>query len=105
MNTKRRDFLRSSAAAAGAFLLPSHLLAQDAANKKSGPRRCSRSRSPSGRYHKALFAEQMDNLDFPAKCKETSASSGVEYVNQFFKDKATDMDYLKQLKSAHRPRA
>jgi sugar phosphate isomerase/epimerase len=97
MNTKRRDFLRSSTAAAGALLLPSHLLAQDSEKKKKNPPLFKLSIAEWS-YHKALFAKQMDNLDFPAKCKEMGVN-GVEYVNQFFKDKAKDMDYLKQLKT------
>lgn len=52
-------------------------------------------------FHKALFgrdgAAKMDNLDFPRKARELGIE-GVEYVNQFFKDKAKDMQYLAELK-------
>jgi sugar phosphate isomerase/epimerase len=48
--------------------------------------------------HKALFAKELDNLDFPAKAKNDFGISGVEYVNQFFKDKAQDEKYLAELK-------
>jgi sugar phosphate isomerase/epimerase len=48
--------------------------------------------------HKALFAKELDNLDFPAKAKNEFGISGVEYVNQFFKDKAKDEKYLAELK-------
>lgn len=48
--------------------------------------------------HKTLFAGDMDNLDFAQKTKQDFGLSGVEYVNQFFKDKATDMAYLKEMK-------
>ena len=48
--------------------------------------------------NKALFAGEMDNLDFAKKAREDFGIGGIEYVNQFFKDKATDMDYLKQMK-------
>ena len=47
--------------------------------------------------HKALFDKQLDNLDFARVTRETYGLGGVEYVNQFFKDKATDMNYLKQM--------
>lgn len=47
--------------------------------------------------HKALFGGKMDNLDFAKVTRETYGLEGVEYVNQFFKDKAKDMDYLKQM--------
>ena len=47
--------------------------------------------------HKALFKGQIDNLDFPRESKRTYGIDAVEYVNQFFKDKAKDYDYLAQL--------
>lgn len=48
--------------------------------------------------HKTLFSGKLDNLDFPAKAKKDFQISAVEYVNQFFKDKAEDQKYLSQLK-------
>src|ERR1700754_2046490 len=47
--------------------------------------------------NKKLFAKQMDNLDFPTVAKNTYGISVVEYVNQFFKDKAKDEKYLAEL--------
>lgn len=47
--------------------------------------------------NKKLFAKEMDNLDFPAVAKNTYGISVVEYVNQFFKDKAKDQKYLAEL--------
>ena len=49
--------------------------------------------------HKTLFARKLDNLDFPAKAKNDFGIAAVEYVNQFFKDKATDKQYLGDLKT------
>lgn len=46
--------------------------------------------------HKALKAGELDNLDFAAKTKELGIGA-VEYVNQFFKDKAEDTAYLDQM--------
>ena len=40
----------------------------------------------------------MTNLDFPVVAKKDYAIDAVEYVNQFFKDKATDAKYLAELK-------
>jgi len=40
----------------------------------------------------------MDNLDFPRVAKEDFDISGVEFVSQFFKDKAEDGKYLADLK-------
>jgi sugar phosphate isomerase/epimerase len=48
--------------------------------------------------HRALFAKQMTNLDFPRVAKEDYGIEAVEYVNQFFKDKAHDEGYLKDLR-------
>ena len=46
--------------------------------------------------HKTLQKKEMDNLDFPAKAKELGISA-IEFVNQFFKDKANDEKYLAEL--------
>ncbi len=54
--------------------------------------------------HKALFAKQIDNLDFPKIAREQYGIDGVEFVNQFFKDKAQDSAYLKDLKTPRRRR-
>ena len=48
--------------------------------------------------HKTLFAKEMDNLDFAVMAKNEFGIGAVEYVNQFFKDKAKDMAYLGQMK-------
>ncbi len=48
--------------------------------------------------HKMLFDKKLDNLDFPAKAKNDFGISAVEYVNQFFVDKAKDTTYLTELK-------
>lgn len=48
--------------------------------------------------HKTLFEGKLSNLDFPAKAKNDFGISAVEYVNQFFKDKAKDQAYLADLK-------
>jgi sugar phosphate isomerase/epimerase len=48
--------------------------------------------------HKALFKKEIDNLDFPRIAREQYGIEGVEFVNQFFKDKARDSAYLRDLK-------
>lgn len=47
--------------------------------------------------HKPLFDKKLDNLDFPIVAKRDYGISVVEYVNQFFKDKAKDEKYLAEL--------
>lgn len=49
--------------------------------------------------HKTLFEKKMTNLDFAGKAKELGFG-GIEYVNQFFKDKAQDTLYLDSLNAA-----
>ncbi|MFP6872854.1 MAG: sugar phosphate isomerase/epimerase family protein [Verrucomicrobiales bacterium] len=49
--------------------------------------------------HKALFSKKMTHLDFPVRAKKDFGISAVEYVNQFFKDKANDEKYLAELKN------
>ncbi|WP_303319213.1 TIM barrel protein [Flavivirga abyssicola] len=46
--------------------------------------------------HRALFGNKMDHLDFAAKSRSFGLE-GLEYVNGFFKDKAKDMSYLKDM--------
>lgn len=48
--------------------------------------------------NKQLFAGKLNHLDFPAKAKNDFGIDAVEYVNQFFKDKAKDKAYLTELK-------
>jgi sugar phosphate isomerase/epimerase len=48
--------------------------------------------------HRALKGGKMDNMDWPAYTKKTYGINALEYVNQFFKDKAKDMKYLGELK-------
>jgi sugar phosphate isomerase/epimerase len=47
--------------------------------------------------HRTLRAGKLDNLDFPKTAKRTFGIEAVEYVNSFFKDKAKDADYLREL--------
>ena len=47
--------------------------------------------------HRTLRGGGMDNLDFAAKTKNDFGIEAVEYVNQFFKDKAEDTAYLDQM--------
>lgn len=48
--------------------------------------------------NRALFGGELDNLDFPVVTRTEYGLDGIEYVNQFFKDKAEDRGYLTELK-------
>jgi len=49
--------------------------------------------------HRALGSGVMTNLDFPSIALKRFGIDAVEYVNSFFKDKARDIAYLKELKA------
>ncbi len=92
--TTRRLFLKRSAATGGTFLVPT--LAYSDHHKKSQP--LFDVSLAEWSLHKTLFSKKMTNLDFPRVSKEKFGITAVEYVNQFFKDKATDQKYLAELK-------
>jgi len=48
--------------------------------------------------NRTLRAGQMTNLDFPVAARRDYGIDVIEYVNQFFMDKAEDKAYLAQLK-------
>ena len=48
--------------------------------------------------HKTLRAGKLTNMEFPAKTKNDFGINAVEYVNQFFMDKAENKTYLRELK-------
>jgi sugar phosphate isomerase/epimerase len=47
--------------------------------------------------HRALFGHELKHLDFPLVAKRDYGIGAVEYVNQFFKDKARDDKFLGEL--------
>ncbi|MEK7832323.1 MAG: sugar phosphate isomerase/epimerase family protein [Acidobacteriota bacterium] len=87
---KRRDFLKQSAAA-GIAVAAGESLANAAAKQVFKISLAEWS------LHKALFKKDLDNLDFAKTAKQDFGISAIEFVNQFFKDKAKDMNYLKEL--------
>lgn len=48
--------------------------------------------------HRSLKSGKLNNFDFPIKAKQDFDIHAVEYVNQFFLDKAKDYNFLKELK-------
>ncbi len=48
--------------------------------------------------NKLLFSGKMDNLDFAVDARKHGIKA-IEYVNQFFMDKAEDAAYLKEMKT------
>jgi len=48
-------------------------------------------------FHRALFSGAMSHLDFITRARKDHGLDGVEYVNQFFMDKARDQGYLREM--------
>ncbi|MFA0812379.1 sugar phosphate isomerase/epimerase family protein [Microbulbifer epialgicus] len=95
---KRRTFLQGSAGlAAAAFASP---LLGDSERitgiQKSGFFKISLAQWS---LHRQLRSGALKVLDFPIKAKNTFAIDAVEYVNQFFSDKARDRKFLADLKA------
>lgn len=90
MQTNRRNFLKTTAAvtAGSIFLSPSLYGCGNARFKLS---------LAEWSLHNTLNAGEMTNLEFPVVTRELGIE-GVEYVNQFFMDKAKDEKYLAELK-------
>lgn len=49
--------------------------------------------------HRSLFDGKIDHLEFPEIAKKEFGISAVEYVNQFFSDKANDKSFLDEMNS------
>jgi L-ribulose-5-phosphate 3-epimerase len=93
----RRNFLRTTAAAGAAVGLSSLPQTTAMAAKKLEP--LFKISLAEWSFHRTLKAGKMDNLDFPVVAKRDFDIDCVEYVNQFFMDKAKDTAYLKDLKT------
>src|SRR5688500_18402038 len=91
----RRQFLQASAALAAGGLLGSSLRAAQKADEKQPLFKISLAQWS---LHKTIFGKKLDNLDFAKTAKEDYGIEAIEYVNQFFKDKAQDQKYLADLK-------
>ncbi len=50
-------------------------------------------------FHRTIRSGKLDNLDFAKTAKEKFDINVVEYVNQFFFNKAKDLSYLSDMKS------
>ncbi|MEO1526418.1 MAG: sugar phosphate isomerase/epimerase family protein [Planctomycetota bacterium] len=95
--SNRRQFLQSSAAsfaALTAFQTPLHA---DHHGDGKTPFKISLAEWS---LHRTLRdkSKGLTNLDFPRLSKEEFGIDAIEYVNQFFKDKAKDEKYLTELK-------
>ena len=89
MNTDRRQFLKQSSLAAAGIALAGSVIAAPKAPFEISLAEWS--------LHKALFKKEIDNINFAKIAREEFGIGAIEFVNSFFKDKAKDMAYLKDL--------
>ncbi len=113
--TTRRQFLAASAATAAgaAALTPANDAKADGhaggEHKFPEPAADAKFEAPYGRplfeisvaqwsLNKLFWDGKVDNRDFGVFVKKEFNLDGVEWVNQFFKDKATDLGYIREMK-------
>lgn len=90
----RRDFLKSSAQFAAGLGLAS-LFTRPALAAAEPLFKISLAQWS---LHRTINSKKLDNLDFAKVAKSEYGIEAIEYVNQFFKDKAKDEKYLGEMK-------
>jgi L-ribulose-5-phosphate 3-epimerase len=96
-NMNRREFLTLSAGTAGGLCLAGCASLDAVLGGKKMPFNISLAQWS---LHRRLFGRagpKLDNLDFAKEARSLDFEA-VEYVNQFFMDKAKDTEYLSQMK-------
>lgn len=89
----RRTFLKTTTAAAGAFaFMPSHTIGAPA---REQPFKISLAQWS---LNRTLKAGKARNIDFPLIARRDFGIDAIEFVDQFFADKASDKAYLTDLK-------
>ncbi|MCY4233326.1 MAG: sugar phosphate isomerase/epimerase [Bacteroidetes bacterium] len=89
MHTTRRNFLKTGALAVASLPLTKRVWS-------SPPKELFKISLAQWSLHRLLFDGTMDNLDF-ASVSADHGILGLEYVNQFFMDKAEDTEYLNEM--------
>lgn len=94
--TTRRTFLARSGRLGAALALSPSLLADPM--QDAGARPLFTISLAQWSLHRTIRGGALDNLDFARAARQDHGIEAVEYVNQFFKDRATDFDYLGEMK-------
>ena len=98
----RRSFLAAGLAGAASASLLAPISFAD--HHKEGEKKGSHDGQPykislaQWSLHRTIRAGDLDPLDFPVVARKEFDIDGVEYVNQFFKDKASNRQYLGEMK-------
>jgi L-ribulose-5-phosphate 3-epimerase len=90
----RREFLGAAGAAIACGLAPAAARGAPAAEGQP----LFRISLAQWSLHRTIFGKQLDPLDFAKAAKNDYDIEAIEYVNQFFPDKAKDQKYLGELK-------
>ena len=95
----RRTFLKQSAALAGGLGL-GHLARPSAPDARPAPHPEDLFKISLAEWslHRALFDGTFNHLEFPRIARKEFGIDAVEYVNQFFFEKAEDKRYLREMK-------
>ena len=100
--TSRRQFLAAAGTIGAAVsVLPATAVSAasaTAANRAGGKAPWFHISLAEWSFNRALFGGKMTNLDFPVVARRDFGIEVVEYVNQFWMDKADDKAYLAELK-------
>ena len=99
----RRGLLASAGALGGSLALARLAGAQEPEKKPAAPAPAPKKplfelSLAQWSLHRALQEKRLDNLDFPVVARKDYDIGSVEFVNTFFKDKARDLTYLRELK-------
>ncbi|MEX0771452.1 MAG: TIM barrel protein [Balneolaceae bacterium] len=95
MKNTRRDFIKKALIATGGVSLAPRWISKLAQGNADFDFQISLAQWSLNQH---FFSGKLDNLDFPATAKNQFDIEAVEYVNQFFPDKAEDTRYLSELK-------
>ncbi|MDZ7607670.1 MAG: sugar phosphate isomerase/epimerase family protein [Cyclobacteriaceae bacterium] len=99
MKTDRRSFIKSSSGFLGLAAVSSFVGKTNQAMALKNTELFFKISLAEWSLNKTLFSGKLTNMEFPAKAKNDFGIHAVEYVNQFFMDKAEDEEYLGELKS------
>ena len=92
----RREFLLSSLVSATVIGSPARDVLARMQPERAAPFKISLAQWS---FHRALQAKQMDHLDFARVARKEFGIEAIEYVNQFFMDRAKDEKYLGEMNS------
>lgn len=94
----RRDILKAGCLTAGTLAFTSPFQKSAIAGTTSNDKPLYRISLAQWSLHRSRRNGTIGNLDFAKTTKDEFGIEAVEYVNQFFKDKAEDKEYLSEMK-------